>query len=133
MKSSIRDHRDLRVWRKSRKLAELCQEAVELFPAGSERIGKAIWRLAVEVPEEIEVGQSQGQHAPYMSHLERSRRALRLLERQLINAHKSGCLPAAAGDGLLTRSAEIDRMLGKLMVSLELADAQRRVKVPTGR
>jgi hypothetical protein len=48
------------------------------------------------------------------------------LERRLIDGHKHGCLASEVGDPLLARAAEIDRMLRKLMVSLELACARRR-------
>jgi four helix bundle protein len=123
----IRDHRDLRVWRKARRLAGLCGEAIASFPEAQKNLANVIRRLADEVPDEIAAGQSQGHHAAYMDHLERARRALHHLERRLIDAHKTNCLPSAVGDPLLARLAEIDRMLGKLMVSLELADARRRV------
>jgi four helix bundle protein len=126
-KRNIRDHRDLRVWRKARRLADQCREAVAAFPSTRASLAAVICRLANEVPSEIAAGQSQGQHAPYMDHLERSRTALRHLERRLIEAHKADCLPSMVGDPLLARVAEVERMLGKLMVSLEVSYAQRRL------
>ena len=117
----IRDHRDLRVWRKARKLAALCAAAIAGFTGPHANPGKAIQRLAEEVAEEIAAGQSTGQHAAYMDHLQRARGALRHLERRLIEAYKEGALSSECGDPLLARLAEIDRMLRKLMLSLELA------------
>ena len=122
----IRDHRDLRVWRKAKTLADRCREAVAGFPKDQAKLASVICRLADEVPHEIAAGQSQRHHAPYMDHLARSRTALRHLERRLIEAHKVNSLACAVGDPLLARTAEIERMLGKLMLSLELAYARRR-------
>jgi four helix bundle protein len=122
----IRDHRDLRVWRKSRKLCELCDGEVSGFPEARFTLAGVIRRLANEVPEEIAAGQGQGLHAAYMDHLERARGALRHLERKLIEACKAGCLASVSGDLLLARAAEIERMLRKLMVSLEVSHAGRR-------
>lgn len=123
----IHDHRDLRVWRRARKLAALCREVVAAFPKAQEDLAGILCRLADEVPDEIAAGQGQRQHAAHMDHLALARRALHHLERRLIEAHKAECLSSADGDPLLARVAEIQRMLGKLMVSLELAYARRRV------
>ena len=127
----IRDHRDLRVWRRGRKLAELCRGAAASFPKAHEKLAGVICRLADEVPSEIAAGQSQGQHAAYIDHLERARGALRHLERGLIEAHKANCISSEVGDPLLARAAEIARMVGKLIVSLELAYARRKTN-PAG-
>lgn len=131
-KRKIRDHRDLRVWRKAQTLAQQCRDAAGTFPPAHASLAGVIRRLAEEVPNEIATGQAQGQYAPYVYHLERARRALRHLERQLIDAHKAGCLESSIGDPLLGRLADIERMLKKLLVSLELSRAQRRVKQSSG-
>jgi four helix bundle protein len=125
-KRKIRDYRDLRVWRKARKLADQFQQSIRTFPSAQARLAGRISRLADEVPAEIATGQGQRQTAGYLAHLERARGALGHLERGLIDAHKNGCLAPETGDPLLAQSAEIDRMLKKLMVSLELANARRR-------
>ena len=125
-KRKIRDHRDLRVWRKARRLAEQCREAVAPFPSAQASLAGVICRLADEVPIEIATGQGQALHAAYLDHLDRARIALRHLERRLIDGHKKGCIPSATGDPLLARAAEVDRMLKKLRVSLELAHAARK-------
>jgi four helix bundle protein len=122
----IRDHRDLRVWRKAGKLAEQCREAAGRFPEAQAGLAALISRLADELPGEIAIGQAQRHHAAYMQHLERARAAGRHLERRLIDAHKAGVLEARVGDPLLARLADIDRMLKKLMISLELAQAERK-------
>ena len=122
----IRDHRDLRVWRKARKLAEQCREAADRFPENQAGLAALICRLADEAPSEIATGQGQRHHAAHMQHLERARAALRHLERRLIEAHKAGVLEGSVGDPLLARLAEIERMLRKLMISLELARAKRK-------
>lgn len=122
----IRDYRDLRVWRKARKVAELCREATAQFPEPQGSLAQVIRRLADEVPDEIAAGQSQGLHPAYLARLDGARRALVHLERRLIEAHQANCLPCVVGDPLLARVAEIERMLRKLMVSLELARAKRR-------
>lgn len=122
----IRDHRDLRVWRKAGKLVEQCREAAGRFPKTQADLAALICRLADEVPSEIAIGQAQRHHAAYMQHLERARAAGRHLERRLIEAHKAGVLEVNVGDPLLARLAEIERMLKKLMISLELAHAERR-------
>ena len=124
-KKKIRDHRDLRVWRKAGRLAEQCRSAVESFPPAHAELAGVICRLAEEVPHEIATGQSQIIHAAYLDHLGRARAALRHLERRMIDAHKKGCLSSEAGDLLLAQLADIDRMLKKLIVSLELAHASR--------
>lgn len=125
-KRKIRDHRDLRVWRKARRLADQCREAVSAFPSTQASLAGVICRLADEIPIEIATGQGQALHAAYLDHLDRAGSALRHLERRLIEGHKKGCIPSATGDPLLARAAEIDRMLKKLRVSLELAHASRK-------
>ena len=131
-KRRIRDHRDLRVWRKARRLADQCREAVATFPSTEASLAGVICRLANEVPVEIATGQGQALHAAYLDHLDRARSALRHLERRLIDGHKKGGIPAATGDPLLAQAAEIDRMLRKLRVSLELAHASRNNSRPIG-
>ena len=124
-KRKIRDHRDLRVWRKASRLAEKCRAAVAPFPAAHASLAGVICRLAEEIPGEIAAGQDQALHAAYLDHLGRARGALRHLERRLIEAHKQGCMPADTGDPFLAQLAEIDRMLKKLIVSLELAHSSK--------
>jgi four helix bundle protein len=120
----IRDHRDLRVWRKGRRLAELCTDAVATFPEGQEQLAGVICRLANEVPSEIEAGQSQGRPSAYLKHLGHARTAVRHLERRLIEAHSEHLLTASVCDPFLVQAAEIERMLKKLVLSLELAYAR---------
>ena len=127
-KKGIRDHRDLRVWRKARQLAEHCRGAASAFPPAQANLTDLVCRLAEEVQDEIARGQAQGLHVAYLDRLDRARTALRHLERRVIDAHKKGCIPEEVGDLLLARLAEIDRMLKKLRVSLELAHAARRGK-----
>ena len=125
-KRKIRDHRDLRVWRKAQRLAQECRDAAATFPQAQASLAGLIRRLAEEVPNEIATGQGAGHHAAYVDHLDRARRALQHLERRMIDAHTRKCVTAETGDPLLTMAAEIGRMLRKLMVSLELANARRR-------
>jgi four helix bundle protein len=125
-KRKIRDHRDLRVWRKAQRLAQECRDAATTIPPTHASLAGVIRRLAEEVPNEIATGQGTGHHAAYVDHLERARRALQHLERRMIDAHTRKCVPAEIGDPLLVMVAEIGRMLRKLMVSLELASARRR-------
>ena len=131
-KRKIDDYRDLRVWRKASRLADQCRAAAAAFPAAHANLAGVISRLAEEIPGEIAMGQGQRLHAAYLSHLETSRIALRHLERRLIEAHKSHCLLAAAGDPMLALAAKVDRMLTKLMVSLELAHLRRRQAATSG-
>jgi len=60
----IRDHRDLRVWRKSIKLREECQAIVEGFPPERASMARQIRDLSARVPSRIEQGNDQGYHAP---------------------------------------------------------------------
>jgi hypothetical protein len=122
----IRDYRDLRVWRKARRLGELCREAAAGFPPDQNPLASIVSRLADEVAEEIATGQSQRDYPAYAEHLKRARQALHHLERRLIEAHQKAGLSAVIGDSLLARVAEIKRMVGKLMLSLELAHTRRR-------
>ena len=124
-KRKIRAPHDLRVWRKAQKLSQRCRDICAAFPPAQASLAGLVCRLAEEVPHEIAAGQVTGQHAPYMDHLDRARRAVRRLERSLIDSHRLGCLAQEAGDPLLAQAADIDRMLRKLMVSLELAHAAR--------
>ena len=122
----IRDHRDLRVWRKARRLGELCREAAAGFPADQNPLATILSRLADEDADEIATGQGQRDYPAYAEHLKRARQALHHLDRRLIEAHQKAGLSAVIGDSLLARVAEINRMLGKLMLSLELANARNR-------
>ena len=125
-KKPIRDHRDLRVWRKATQVAELAGAACQDFPEAPSRLAQTIPALAGAVADEIAAGQSRGQYPHYVEHLEHARSAAHRLEDKLIEAHKAGLLTAAVGDPLLAKIGEILRMLGKLLVSLEIAHGRRR-------
>lgn len=119
MKRVIKSHQDLRVWRRSEAVLDLCRGQVDRFPEEGHPHANRIRRLAESVPFEIERGFHYRQLAPYLYHLNLSRHALERLEPFIIEACKKGWFDREIGDQVLARIAEIQRMLRKLVETLE--------------
>lgn len=125
MKPIIRTHRDLRVWRRSTRLAEQCGALVTDAPAAGRPALERIARKARDLALKIEEGFATRQWAPYVHHLERARVMVARLEALLVAACGAGSVPPDRGDRLLAQVAEIGRMLRKLVEALELARMRR--------
>ena len=126
MKKEITSHKDLRVWRKAARLARECLAVVSALPESATPLGKRIRRKVESIPYEIERGHQFQQLAPYLHHLNRARAWVEALEPLLIEGCGSSLVADDTGDRLLRLTAEIHRMLGKQIVSLEAAGQRRR-------
>jgi four helix bundle protein len=126
MKKVISCHQDLRVWRKSKVLGQHCSEVVGKLPVDAAPLGKRIRQLAESIVKEIERGFHFRQLAPYIHHLARARIQVESLEPLLIEGCSRGWVEHQVGDRLLKRTAEIQRMLRKLILSLESTSSRRR-------
>lgn len=125
MKKEITSHKDLRVWRKGTRLARECLALVSALPEPATQLGKRIRRKGEAISYEIERGYQFQQLAPYLHHLNRARNQVSGLEPLLIEGCAKSWVDAESGDRLLRRTAELHRMLGKLIVSLEQAGQRR--------
>lgn len=119
MKRVIRNHQDLRVWRRAQAVLDLCRGQVERFPEEGQPVAIRVRKLAESAPFEIERGFHYRQLAPYLHHLNLSRHAVERLEPVIIEACERGWFDREVGDQVLARTAEIQRMLRKLMETLE--------------
>jgi four helix bundle protein len=126
MKKEISSHKDLRVWRKAARLARECLAVVSSLPESAMPLGKRIRRKVESIPYEIERGHQFQQLAPYLHHLHRARSRVEALEPLLIEGCGRSWILDETGDQLLRLTAEIHRMLGKQIVSLEAAGQRRR-------
>ncbi len=126
MKKEITSHKDLRVWGKATRLARECLGVVSALPEPATPLGRRIRRNAESIPYEIERGYQFQQLGPYLHHLDRARNQIERLEHLLITGCEDSWVDSETGDRLLRRTADIHRMLGKLIGSLESAGQRRK-------
>lgn len=124
---SIRSYRDLIVWREAMDLAVACHRLVDAFPR-VEKYGLALQvrRAAVSVPANIAEGRSRFGTREFARFLSIARGSLAELETHLLLAQRLGYVEAARMAPMLTRIAEIGRMLNALRGTLASRARQRR-------
>lgn len=127
-RATIRDYRDLRVWKKSVRLAEECEALAATFPPHAPTLADRIRTLARTVSARIAEGQSSGRLRAYLERLGEAVRNLSGLEEALIAAYSAGWVRAEAGDRLLMKLADLRRMLRNLVRSLEACRTKREVR-----
>ncbi len=125
-KRMIRDHRDLRVWKKSMHIATECEQLCALFPPAGNPLAVQMKSIAHAVPARIEEGQASRSLAVYLEMLASAGEYLHELEGVIIQSYGKGWMGVESGDRLLMRVADIRRMLTHLVESLESARVKRR-------
>jgi four helix bundle protein len=126
----IRSYRDLIVWQKGMDLVLECYGATRSFPK-SEAFGLAsqVQRAAVSVPANIAEGHGRSATGDYLRHLSIAHGSLMELETHIQIAHRLRYITTANVESLLSRTAEVGRMLKALITSLRLArDSNQQVK-----
>jgi len=121
-KGTIRSYRDLDVWKRAMKLAELCYGVTASFPQ-RETFGLAsqIRRAAVSIPSNIAEGHSRRSHQAFLNHLSIALGSQAELETQIELASRLDLISQIPAKEILQEAEEIGRMLHGLIRSLERA------------
>src|SRR2546430_10031541 len=108
----IRSYRELEVWQKAMDLVVLCYQVAAKFPKG-EMYGLVVQlqRAAVSVPANIAEGQGRNHTREFINHLSIAYGSLMEVETHLQIASRLNYLDGSMLDALLSKSAEIGRML----------------------
>src|SRR6266849_2713373 len=113
---AVQSYRDLQVWQKAMDLVVACYEVAERFPK-SETYGLAtqLQRAAVSVPANIAEGQGRNHTKEFINRLSIAYGSLMEVETHLQIASRLHYLEPPDLELLLSRSAEIGRMINGLM------------------
>jgi four helix bundle protein len=113
-------YRDLVAWQKAVDLVVEVYRITRSFPK-DEAYGltSQLRRAAVSVPSNIAEGQGRLSKGEFRQFLGHARGSVLEVETQAIIAHKLGFLENAAAENVLSKSAEVNRILNGLLESLE--------------
>ena len=116
---TVTSYRDLIAWQKAMDVVTDVYRITESFPT-REQFGltNQARRAAVSVPSNIAEGQGRGTTKDYIHFLHISRGSLQELETQLMLAQRLGYQEASKIEPLLTRTAEVSRIISGLINSL---------------
>jgi len=117
---AIKSYRDLDVWHKAMKLAELCYKETNRFPA-RETYGMAsqIRRAAVSIPSNIAEGNSRHTRQAYLNHLSIALGSQSELETQVELSRRLELISEKPAHEILTLAELVGRMLHALIRSLD--------------
>ena len=117
---SIKSYRDLEVWRRAMKLAELCYEGTTRFPQ-RETYGlvSQIRRAAVSIPSNIAEGHSRRSRQAFINHLSISLGSQSELETQVELSLRLRLITEEVARVILQEAEEVGRMLHGLIKRLE--------------
>ncbi len=118
---AIRSYRDLEVWRRAMKLAELCYEATRHFPR-QETYGlvSQVRRAAVSIPSNIAEGHSRRSRQAFLNHLSISLGSQSELETQIELSRRLHLIAEEQARTILQEAEEVGRMLHGLIKRLEV-------------
>ena len=116
---SVRFYRDLIAWQKSIDLVEAVYRISQRFP-NDERFGLTaqLRRAAVSIPSNVAEGQSRGTPRDFNKFLDIANGSLAEMETQLIIAGRLNYLQSEELDDVLSKAAEIGRLINGLQKSL---------------
>jgi len=119
-KQPIRNYRDLVVWQESLELVVECHRATKSFPK-TEVYGlvSQIHRAASSIPANIAEGHGRDHLGDYLRHLSFAKGSLAELETHPIVSFKLEFLVREKLASLLSKTAEIEKMLEALSRSLK--------------
>jgi four helix bundle protein len=118
-KITIRSHRDLVVWQRSKKLVGTCYKLTARLPPEEEfGMRRQLRRAAVSVPNNIAEGHGRLSRADYARHVSIARGSLMEVESLLDVAVEVGYVTEAQIAGAMEAADEIGRMIWSLARSL---------------
>jgi four helix bundle protein len=117
---AIKSYRDLDVWQRAMKLAELCYKETDRFPA-RETYGMAsqIRRAAVSIGSNIAEGNSRRTRQAYLNHLSIALGSQSELETQVELSRRLELVSEKSAHEILELAEVVGRMLHSLIRSLE--------------
>ena len=118
--AAIKSYRDLEVWQKAMRLAEICYRSTEEFPK-REIYGLAsqLRRAAVSIPSNIAEGNSRSTRQAYLNHLSIALGSQSEVETQVELASRLSLMKEEASQEILMLAGQVGRMLHALIASLE--------------
>jgi four helix bundle protein len=118
--AAIKSYRDLEVWQKAMRLAEICYEATEEFPK-REIYGLAsqLRRPVVSIPSNIAEGNSRSSRPAYLNHLSIALGSQSEVETQVELASRLKMIPIVDAQEILELAGQRGRMLHALIAALE--------------
>lgn len=124
----IRDYRDLELWQKALDLVVESYRITKSFPS-DERYGLTaqLRRAAVSIPSNIAEGRGRFGLGGFVYHLSVANGSLLELETQVFIGERLGYLSRTTAQGVLSRSAEVRRLLSGLVRALR---AKQRATTP---
>jgi four helix bundle protein len=122
---AFESYRDLRVWRESMTLAELCYRLTRSFPK-EETFGLSsqIRRSAASVPANIAEGHGRENTRTFVQHLRIAQGSLKETETHFLLAQRVGLLPQTDTDAVMAQCETIGKMLRSLIRSMQKKAAE---------
>jgi four helix bundle protein len=116
----VKSFRDLLVWQKGLDLAVRCYELVRRFPKPDQMVlGYQIRKSSLSIPSNIAEGKARQSTPAYMNHLWIANGSGAELQTQLEVGQRVRLITNEEAVAYIADSAEIGRMLGGLISSLE--------------
>ena len=123
-KTGIRCYRDLVVWQRAIEVAEASYGLARGLPSG-ERFGLAqqIRKAGTSIPANIAEGHGREHRGDYLRFLSIAKGSLMELETHVLLAERLGYVGPEATSPLLSKTAEVSRMLSRLIAALRRTGA----------
>jgi four helix bundle protein len=122
----VQSYQNLIVWQKAVDFVADIYTATRTFPKDEiYGLTSQLRRASVSVPSNIAEGQSRLSTGEFRQFLGNAKGSLSEIETQIVIALRLQYLEEAEGTALLSKAAEISRMLSGLIASLENANRQR--------
>ncbi len=121
----IRSHRDLRVWRRSLDLVELCYACARKLPQDERyELSAQLRRAAVSVPSNIAEGHGRFLRADYLQYLSIANGSLSEVDSDLVVIGRLKFAPVELVRRTIETGNEVGRLLMALRYSVERSKAQ---------
>ena len=120
---TVRDYRELEVWRWAMDLAEAVYRLTRAFPKSEEyRLTSQLLRASASVPANIAEGNARSTRKDYARFVSIARGSLAETETFLMLAQRIGLAPADDIDTVISQADRVGRRLNGLRRSLEKDD-----------
>jgi four helix bundle protein len=117
---TVKHHQELIAWQKAMDLVEDVYKVSRDFPREEiYALTSQIRRVAVSIPSNIAEGQGRRTTADFLRHLSIAYGSLGEVETQILIAQRLKYLVQGKVEQVLSRAAEVGRILNGLMASLE--------------